>query len=205
MDIQNIKILDYFDYNAKVTLTMFFISLFVLLIDKLTKGKSTRLFFSTERASLLNPLTYIRFFTHILGHADFNHLSNNYLKILILGPLIEEKYGSLNYLIMILITALVVGIFNFIKGNAWLKGASSISFMLTVLSAFVNINGGKIPITFVLIILFYLVDEVKSLRKKDHIAHDSHLIGGLCGAVFGFICINEELVNIIVEFFKNIN
>lgn len=57
-----LKILDYFDYNAKVTLTMFFISLFVLLIGKLTKGKSTRLFFSTERASLLNPLTYIRFF-----------------------------------------------------------------------------------------------------------------------------------------------
>jgi len=204
MDIQNIKILDYFDYNAKVTLTMFFISLFVLLIDKLTKGKSTRLFFSTERASLLNPLTYIRFFTHILGHADFNHLSNNYLKILILGPLIEEKYGSFNYLIMILITALVVGILNFIKGKTWLKGASSISFMLTVLSAFVNINAGKIPITFVLIILFYLIEEVKNLTKKDHIAHDAHLIGGLCGAVFGFICINEPLVNIIVNFFKNL-
>jgi len=204
MDIQNIKILDYFDYNAKVTLTMFFISLFVLLIDKLTKGKSTRLFFSTERASLLNPLTYIRFFTHILGHADWNHLSSNYLKILILGPLIEEKYGSFNYLIMILITALVVGIFNFIKGKTWLKGASSISFMLTVLSAFVNINAGKIPITFVLIILFYLIEEVKNLTKKDHIAHDAHLIGGLCGAVFGFICINEPLVNIIVNFFKNL-
>lgn len=204
MDIQNIKILDYFDYNAKVTLTMFFISLFVLLIDKLTKGKSTRLLFSTERASLLNPLTYIKFFTHILGHSNWEHLSNNYLKILILGPLIEEKYGSFNYLIMILITAFVVGIFNFIKGKTWLKGASSISFMLTVLSAFVNINEGKIPITFVLIILFYLIEEVKNLTKKDHIAHDAHLIGGLCGAVFGFICINEPLVNIIVNFFKNL-
>ena len=47
MDIQNINILDYFDYNAKVTLTMFFISLLVLLLDKITKGKSTRKFFST--------------------------------------------------------------------------------------------------------------------------------------------------------------
>lgn len=204
MNIQDIKILNYFDYNAKVTLTMFFISLFVLLIDKITKGKTTRLFFSTQRASLINPLTYIKFFTHILGHADFNHFSNNYLKILILGPLIEEKYGSINYLIMILITALVVGIFNFIKGKTWLKGASCISFMLTVLSAFVNINEGKIPITFVLIILFYLIEEVKSLTKKDHIAHDAHLIGGICGAIFGFVCINEPLVNIIIEFFKKL-
>ena len=204
MNIQNFNILDYFDYNAFVTLTMFFISLFVLLLDKISKGKTTRLFFSTERASLLNPLTYIRFFTHILGHADWNHLSSNYLKILLLGPLIEEKYGSINYLIMILITALVVGIFNFIKGKAWLKGASCISFMLTVLSGFVNITEKKIPITLVLIILFYIIDEIKSLRKKDHIAHDSHLIGGLCGAVFGFICINQPMVDIINNFINSI-
>ncbi len=205
MNIQNFNILDYFDYNAKVTLTMFFISLLVLLLDKITKGKSTRKFFSTERASLLNPLTYIRFFTHILGHADWSHLSGNYLKILLLGPLIEEKYGSINYLVMILITALVVGIANFIKGKTWLKGASCISFMLTVLSAFVNITEKKIPITLILIILFYMIDEIKSLRKKDHIAHDSHLIGGVCGALFGFICINEPLIDVIKEFLNKLN
>ncbi len=176
MNIQEINIMDYFQYNAVVTLTMFFISLGVLLLDKITKGKSTRRVFSTERASLLNPLTYIRLFTHILGHADWSHLSNNYLKILLLGPLIEEKYGSVNLLIMILITAFVVGIFNFIKGKEWLKGASCISFMLTVLSAFVNITENKIPITLVLIIIFYIIDEIKDLRKKDNIAHDSHLI-----------------------------
>jgi len=197
MKLQDINLLDYFDYNAFVTLTMFFISLLVLFLGKITKGKSTRCFFSTERASLLNPLTYLRFFTHILGHSDWQHFSNNYLKILILGPLIEEKYGSINYLIMILFTALVVGIANFIKGNTWLKGASCISFMLTVLSAFVNLNSGKIPITLVLIILFYIIDEIKDLKKSDHIAHDSHLIGGACGAAFGFICINESLLTAI--------
>ena len=197
MNIRQIDINDYFQYNAKVTLTMFFISIAVLILDKFTKGKGTRNFFSTERASLLNPLTYLRFFTHILGHADWQHFSNNYLKILILGPLIEEKYGSLNYLIMILLTALVVAIENFIKGKSWLKGASCISFMLTVLSAFVNANEKKIPITFVLIIIFYIIDEIKALKKQDNIAHDSHILGGICGAIFGFVCINESLINII--------
>ena len=204
MNIQIINILDYFDYNAFVTLTIFFISLIVLLIDKLCKGLLTKYIFSTERASLLNPLTYIRFFTHILGHTDWSHLSNNFLKILILGPLIEEKYGSTNYLAMILITALVVGIFNFIKGNTNLKGASCISFMLTVLSAFVNITEKKFPITLILIILFYIIDEIKALRKEDHISHGSHLIGGLCGAIFGFICINAPLMEIIKDFFNNL-
>ena len=174
MNIQEINVMDYFQYNAVVTLTMFFISLGVLLLDKITKGKASRKIFSTERASLLNPLTYIRFFTHILGHSDWEHLSNNYLKILLLGPLIEEKYGSINFLIMILITAFVVAIANFIKGHVWLKGASCISFMLTVLSAFVNITENKIPITLILIILFYIIDEIKKLKRDDNIAHDSH-------------------------------
>ena len=181
---------------------MFFISLIVLGLDKITKGKATRKLFSTERASLLNPVTYIRFFTHILGHRDFEHFSNNYLKILLLGPLIEEKYGSINYLIMILITSFVVALVNFIKGKNWLKGASCISFMLIVLSAFVNMNENKIPITLILIILFYIIDEIKKLRNKDNIAHDSHIIGGICGAVFGFICINENLLNIINNFIE---
>lgn len=176
VNIQEINIMDYFQYNAIVTLTMFFISLGVLLLDKITKGKANRKIFSTERASLLNPLTYIRFFTHILGHSDWEHLSNNYLKILLLGPLIEEKYGSINFLIMILITAFVVAVFNFIKGKEWLEGASCISFMLTVLSAFVNITENKIPITLILIILFYIIDEIKKLKKDDNIAHDSHII-----------------------------
>ena len=205
VNIQEINITDYFQYNAVVTLTMFFISLGVLLLDKITKGKANRKVFSTERASLLNPLTYIRFFTHILGHSDWEHFSNNYLKILLLGPLIEEKYGSINFLIMILITALATGIVNYIKGGTRLLGASDVGFMLIVLSAFVNMVQHKIPITLVLIILFYIVEELKNLKKRDGIAHYGHIIGAICGGIFGFICINQELVDILLQLKNNIS
>ena len=96
-----IRVIDYIEYNSVVTLTMFFISLFTLGLNYITKGKSNQYLFSTKRTSLLNPMTYIRFFTHILGHSNWKHFSNNYLKILLLGPLIEEKYGSIDFLIMI--------------------------------------------------------------------------------------------------------
>lgn len=198
-----INIIDYLQYNSYVTLTMFFISLLILGTDKITRGLANRYIFSTEKASLLNPLTYIRFFTHILGHSDWEHLSNNYLKILLLGPLIEEKYGWINYLIMILITALIIGIVNFIKGKARIKGASGITFMLIVLSAFVNVTERKIPITLLLIILFYIIDEIKNIKKNDQIAHDAHLVGGICGAIFGFVCINQDLNNIIMNLLQN--
>ena len=194
-----IELTDYFQYNATVTLTMFFISFIVLILNYITKGKANKYLFSTERASLLNPLTYIRFFTHILGHADWSHFSSNYLKILLLGPLIEEKYGSINFLIMILITALITGLVNFIKGNTRLVGASNIGFMLIVLSAFVNMVQNKIPLTLVLIIIFYVVDEIKDLRKKDDVAHYGHLTGAICGGIFGFLCINQNLQDVFLN------
>jgi len=194
-----IEVTDYLNYNAFVTLTMFFISFVTMILNYLTKGKSNKYLFSTEKASLLNPVTYVRFFTHILGHADWSHFSNNYLKILLLGPLIEEKYGSINFLIMILITALVSGIVNYIKGNSRMYGASGIAFMLIVLSAFVNMTQNKIPITLILIIFFYIIDEIKDIRKKDNIAHYGHIAGAICGCVFGFLCINQGISDILLQ------
>ena len=123
------QIIEYFHYNSYVTLTFFFSSLAVLILNTLTFGAANKYLFSTEKKSLLNPLTYIRLFTHILGHSDWNHFSGNFLKILLLGPLIEEKYGSIEFLIMILITALVTGIVNYIKGDTRLCGASGVAFI----------------------------------------------------------------------------
>ena len=194
-----IEIKDYFKYNAAVTLTMFFISFISIVLNFLTRGWTNKHIFSTERASLLNPMTYIRLFTHVLGHADWDHFASNYLKILLLGPLIEEKYGSINLLIMILITAFATGIVNYIKGGTRLLGASDVGFMLIVLSAFVNMTQNKIPITLVLIILFYIVEEVRDLRKRDGIAHYGHLIGAICGGIFGFICVNQQLTDILLN------
>ena len=202
MEINLNNISEYFQYNAKITLSMFFISLVVLFLNYITKGKSDDYLFSVERDSWLKPRTYIRLFTHILGHQDWNHFSNNYLKILILGPLIEEKYGSMNLLIMILITALVTGIITHIRGKVRAKGASGIVFMLIVLSAFVNVADNKIPLTFVLIILFYVVDEIMSIRKKDNIGHYAHVYGAICGAIFGFICIHQNLSEILLSWIK---
>ena len=39
---------------------------------------------------------------------------NNFLYILLIGPMIEEKYGSKNLTIMILVTAIITGIINMI-------------------------------------------------------------------------------------------
>lgn len=174
-------------YNSILILSYFFISFLVLILGFLTKKKSDILLFSCYRSSLINPLTYIRLFTHILGHENWQHFSNNFLYLLLIGPMIEEKYGTINLLIMILITAGVTGIINMIFSKKRILGASGVVFMAIVLSSFVNIEAGKIPLTLILIVLFYIVNEIiEGVFKKDNVSHFGHLIGAVCGIIFGF-------------------
>lgn len=184
------EIITKFDYNSPVILTYFFICLIILLIDKLCKGKFSATFFTTyKNDSLLNPLTYFKLVSHSLGHADWDHLYSNFIKILLIGPLIEEKYGSINLLIAMIITSLIIGIINKLFGKGGILGASGVAYMLILLSSFVNMENGKIPITLTLIILFFVVDEVIKLfrRKKDGVSHLGHITGAICGVVFGIL------------------
>ena len=177
----------YFSYNSVVILSFFFISFAVLILNFLTKGKTNKILFSSYRSSIFNPLTYVRLVTHIFGHASWSHFMNNFLYILLIGPMIEEKYGSRNLIIMIALEALITGIINNIFTNKRILGASGIVFMLIVLSSFVNMTSGKMPITFILVCIFYVVNEIiTGLFKKDDISHMGHLIGAVCGFIFGF-------------------
>ena len=184
----SMKVIDYLGYNSVVILTFFFISLVALILNYLTHGKTNKLLFSSYRSGIFNPLTYVRLVTHIFGHADFNHFMNNFLYILLTGPMIEEKYGYKNLIIMMLITAVITGLLNNIfSKNKMILGASGIVFMMIVLSSFVNIQTGKIPITLILICIFYVVNEIiQGIFKKDNVSHLGHLIGAICGFVFGF-------------------
>ena len=181
------QVINYLSYNSVIILSFFFISLFALILNYLTKGKSNILLFSSYRSSIFNPLTYLRLITHIFGHASWSHFMNNFLYILLIGPIIEEKYGSINLIIMILSTAVITGILNTLFSKKRILGASGIVFMLIILSSFVNITTGKIPVTLILICIFYVVNEIISgIFKKDDISHIGHLIGAVCGFVFGF-------------------
>ena len=184
-NLQNIQ----FDYNSIVIITYFLVSLLAWFLNTISRGKANELFFSNYRSSLLNPLTYLRLFTHSIGHKDIDHLISNFLYILLIGPMIEEKYGSINLLIMLLITSLVISIFNIIFHNYQITGASGNVYMLIVLSSFSNIQEGKIPLTLILIFIFYIVSEVRkrSTEKNSKVYHDGHIIGALCGLIFGFL------------------
>lgn len=197
-----INVIDYLQYNSKLILTYFFVCLVALALNYITHDKTNKLFFSTYRSSPFNPLTYVRLVGHVIGHTSWSHFSNNFVYILLVGPMLEEKFGTENLLLMMVITAVVVGVLNSFRKYTRLEGASSIVFMFITLSSFVNLQDGKIPLTLVLICLFHVVDEFLDIGKKDGVSHMGHIIGAICGCVFGFIYVGEEiqLLKIIQDF-----
>ena len=119
----------------------------VLLADGWTNGWSTMNLFCVYRSSWRDPLGYVRLFGHVLGHANWEHFLNNMLLLLVVGPPMEEKYGSIPLLKGILFTALATGVLQCILfPNTGLLGASGIVFMLIMLSSLAGFSGG-IPIS----------------------------------------------------------
>mgnify|MGYP003297684915 CR=1 FL=1 len=173
-------------YNAPATLTFSLLCLFVLFLDFLTDGNSTVKLFCVYRASWSDPLSYIRIFTHVLGHADFSHLTGNLVLMLVVGPALEERYGSGNVWWAIIVTALMSGIIQclFFPGTA-LMGASGIVFMMIIISSLGGMRGG-IPITLILVFIIYIGGEIYSgITTNDNISQITHIVGGICGAIMG--------------------
>ncbi|MDD6570983.1 MAG: rhomboid family intramembrane serine protease [Thermoflexaceae bacterium] len=176
-------------FNSPVILGFTILCFITLLLNWLTKGITNNLFFSVYHSSLSNPLTYIRFFGHVLGHANWSHFIGNIMFILIVGPLLEEKYGSADILFVILATALVTGIANYVFFPQYrVLGASGVVFALILLSSLTSFKDGTIPLTFILVSILYIGGEVYSaLFVTDNVSNFSHIVGGLVGAGLGFI------------------
>jgi uncharacterized membrane protein YdcZ (DUF606 family) len=58
--------------------------------------------------------------------------------------------------------------------------------MLILLSSITNFQSGKIPLTFIFVVLIYLGQEVFNIMKLDQVSQFAHIIGGVCGSIFGF-------------------
>lgn len=176
-------------YNSPVVLTFFFLSLSALLLDILTKGWTTVHLFSVYH-SPITPLFFVRLFGHVLGHSGYAHFAGNMVLFLVVGPPLEEKYGSKALLAGILLTALVSGLLQCaLFPHTALLGASGIVFMLILLSSLAGMKAGSIPLTLILVAVIYLGQELYSgLFVQDNVAHFMHLVGGACGTGFGFYC-----------------
>lgn len=175
-------------FNAPVVLCFVGICFIATLLNYITRGASNELMFMTYHSSLSSPMTYVRFITHVFGHANWEHFIGNMSYILLLGPMLEEKYSSKALLEIIAITAVITGLVNYVFfWNVALCGASGVVFAFMLLSSFTSFKEGEIPLTFILVALFFIGQQVfQGLFVVDNVSNISHIVGGIIGAIIGY-------------------
>ena len=175
-------------FNAPVVLSLAAISFVATLLNYVTGGASGRVLFMTYHSPLSSPMTWIRAFTHIFGHADWTHLIGNMSYLLLLGPMLEEKYSSQTLAGVIAVTAVVTSVVNYIffPGIA-LCGASGVVFAFILLSSFTEFREGEIPVTFILVAVFFLGQQIyDGITVRDNISNMAHIVGGIIGGLLGY-------------------
>lgn len=181
-------------FNAPVVLSLVAISFLATLLNYITDGASGRMLFMTYHSSLLSPLTWVRAISHIFGHADWSHLIGNMSYLLLLGPMLEEKYKSSTLAIVVVLTALATSLVNYIFfPYIALCGASGVVFAFILLSSFTSFKDGEIPLTFILVALFFLGQQVyEGITVQDNISNTAHIVGGIVGGITGYVLNKSE-------------
>ena len=175
-------------FNSPVILIFAALCLIATVLNYITGGFSNQLLFMTYHSSLANPLTYVRFFTHAIGHGGWEHLMGNMAYVLLLGPLLEEKYGSKTILAVMAVTAFACAIVNYLFfPTTALCGASGIVFAFILLSSVTSMREGEIPLTFILVAVIFLGQQIfTGIFVQDNVSNLSHIIGGVVGGIAGF-------------------
>lgn len=175
-------------FNAPVTLCFVVICAIVTFAGTMTNNQVTTAFFATYLTSFLDPMFYLRLITHVFGHGGWDHFAGNMVYILLLGPLLEEKYGGKTLVLVIVLTGVVTGLLNALlfPGTA-LLGASGVVFAFILMSSVTNAREGDIPLTFILVFIVFIGQQVyMGIAVQDNISNMAHIIGGLIGGVLGF-------------------
>ncbi len=179
-------------YNAPVVLTFAILAVGAFVLQSVGPD-SVRTWFAAW-PQIVDIRSYVGMFTHILGHESWQHLLSNFMLILLLGPILEERHGSGRLLVMILVTALVTGLATLVFSSHPVMGASGVAFMMILLASMANVRGGEIPLSFILVAVIYMGGEIVASFRNDQISHMAHLVGGTVGAVFGFLAAGKRNV-----------
>eukprot|EP00947_MAST-08B_sp_MAST-8B-sp1_P001232 g1232.t1 len=155
-------------------------------------GSFSRTFFAVTPwwgFSFVNPLSYWRLVSHVLGHGSWGHLHGNMVNTLLVGPSCERDYGAYNLLKIMLWTALASALAHMLFGsrNALQLGASGIVFMLILLNSLVEAKSGRIPLTFLCQVALWCTNEfIAQFGAADGVSHIAHLSGAVVGTVAGY-------------------
>lgn len=176
-------------FNAPVTLTYIILCFIATLLGVVSGGTLSMEFFTTRSLHLMNPLSLFRCFSHVLGHVSWDHFFGNMMYVILLGPIIEDKYGKKIVIALILLTGFATTMaITLLFPLSGVIGASGVVFAMILLASFTSFEDGTIPITFILVFVIYIGQEIiNGVFVNDNISQLGHIVGGLVGSSIGFL------------------
>lgn len=194
-----------------VTLTIFFVTLFVYLIQvivdafiyqsfspffiigRLISGPSIQsmVFMGGEVSSLVVRGDWYRLFMPILLHSSLMHIFSNMLTLIIVGPFVEQLFGRVKYLIIYIVAGIWGNLLTFIfdpNPNVVSVGASGALFGLfgaMIAIAWYNRNNLAFKRQLVIFTAFAVFNLISNFNAPsvDIWAHLGGLIAGVLVAL----------------------
>lgn len=171
-------------YNAPVVLTTTAVCTALWLADAASGGAVVQ---ATALLPEWNSRLFFTAFTYALAHANAAHLFGNLGLMLLVAPAVEERLGTWRYLGATAAVVVITALLHLWLFSDALIGLSGVVCMNIVLASFTNVRRGEVPLTFVLVAIFYFGGEVLRAFDDDHISQFAHLLGGAIGAVFALL------------------
>ena len=160
-------------FDSTLTIGLIFISFVVTLIQEIFIPNFAAIFATHNKWDWGIVL-------HIFGHSSWQHFLSNTVYIAMLGPSIENKFGTIPLAIMTLLCAAIVGAVSVITKSPC-YGLSTIAFMWVILNTFQSEDSEGL-------VIFVLPEVLAIFTKNDQIAHQNHVLGALIGLAFGISC-----------------
>ncbi|HNS42732.1 MAG TPA: rhomboid family intramembrane serine protease, partial [Taishania sp.] len=115
------------------------------------------------------------------------HLVSNFSVILLIGPILEKQLGWQKLLLISVVTTIAIGVVHVVFSDSGLIGASGLVFLYIVLVSLSNSNDKEIPLTFILVVILFLGQEVLASFNIDNISHLAHIGGGVMAILFKYV------------------
>ena len=184
-----------FVYDAPVMLTFALAVLVIFVLDTfVVKGKlAEKWLLSPTSAEGSLPFAFsdftsiFRLFLHVLGGRDIPFLICNLIFILLLGPEMEERYGSVIIGIMIFVAALFSGVLNACFCKIPVSGSEPVVFMLILRCAMMHLSRSTVSASALVVIILFAVMLVLRKNPNGVVGVVITLAGGLCGSLFAFL------------------
>lgn len=182
------------DFDAPVTVLFALVSIILFALDTFVcKGKMAQTFMSCPTAGgefafdLKSVSSYLRLICYSFSAVSWNMLITNLLFVLLLGPAMEERYGSIIIGIMMIVSTLFAGVLNACLCKNTMLGCTAIVFMMIFLNSFMSFSKKKVPLSFILIFILFIVREIFVKNANGLAGIFIGIAGGLCGSLFAFL------------------